>query len=127
VALPFPTSHDLPSLLNADYRTAPTFGNGPPKFLQLSANIEYTRGPHDRELEFQGVFTPQYLPYLSATAQQTAMSQLPSTPIAIKGKGKELIQDDNHNGEDESVPTPVSGSAEKARSYCPPYIALATS
>ena len=49
------------------------------------------RGPHDRELEFRGVFTPGYLPLLdgSDARSSSASSQHVSPVMESKGKGRE--------------------------------------
>lgn len=55
--------------------------------------VERPRSPHEREKEFQGVFTPSYLPLLDSNSRNERRSSYdhPASPppLDLKGKGKE--------------------------------------
>lgn len=56
---------------------------------------EIPRSPHEREIEFQGVFTPAYLPLLDSTDRNERRASDTQSPI-LEGKGKEKSMDMGH-------------------------------
>ncbi|KAJ9149560.1 hypothetical protein NKR19_g5644 [Coniochaeta hoffmannii] len=61
----------------------------PPPILYHTSGIpknprEGPRGPHDREFEFQGVFTPTYLPLLDGNDPPTPRQPRPVSTLAFK-------------------------------------------
>jgi hypothetical protein len=56
--------------------------------------VESPRSPHEREKEFQGVFTPSYLPLLDSTSRNEGRpgpEAQYSTSIDPKGRGREMV------------------------------------
>jgi len=66
------------------------------------------RGPHDREVEFRGVFTPGYLPLLDGSDARSSSAPRYLAPAA-ESKGKE--QETEHEGIDASTGTTRSLAA----------------
>jgi hypothetical protein len=64
----------------------------PPHYhMQESETEEGPRSPHEREKEFQGLFTPSYLPLLDSTSHERRSSYSPpTTPPLNKIKVKEM-------------------------------------
>ena len=60
--------------------------------MQESDTEEGPRSPHEREKEFQGLFTPSYLPLLDSTSSNERRSSYSpqTTPPLDKGKEKEM-------------------------------------
>lgn len=52
---------------------------------------------HEREREFQGLFTPSYLPLLDYTSREIRTSPLHSSPLLDNGKGKEMDEGQGGN------------------------------
>ena len=55
--------------------------------------VESPRSPHEREKEFQGLFTPSYLPLLDSTSRNERRSSYqpqPSPSLEAKSKGKDM-------------------------------------
>jgi hypothetical protein len=64
-----------------------------PLHIQEAREEEGPRSPHEREKEFQGLFTPSYLPLLDSTSRnerRSSSSPLLSLSYENKGKQKEM-------------------------------------
>lgn len=59
---------------------------------------EIPRSPHEREIEFQGLFTPAYLPLLDSSDRNERRANDTQSPILLEGKqkGKEKSMDMGH-------------------------------
>ena len=73
---------------------------------------EVQRSPHEREKEFQGLFTPSYLPLLDSTSsvRRSSPDPPPSPRYDLKGKEREMdSMDDDTSTDDREIPaTPQS-------------------
>lgn len=65
---------------------------------------EIPRSPHEREIEFQGVFTPAYLPLLDSSDRNERRASDTQSSI-LEGKGKEKRMDMGHGHVDASTDT----------------------
>lgn len=60
-------------------------------YRRSDAEMDSPRSPHERELEFQGVFTPSYLPLLDSTSRNERRSSYEQfSPSLDKGKEREM-------------------------------------
>ena len=62
-------------------------------YQREESQADSPRGPHEREKEFQGLFTPSYLPLLDSTTENERRSSYepqPSPSIEAKGKEREV-------------------------------------
>ncbi|KAK0732839.1 hypothetical protein B0T21DRAFT_349809 [Apiosordaria backusii] len=78
-----PPSHDMPESPATDHKT-PAWKGSPPPVLPHTSGIpkEGPRSPHEREKEFQGVFTPTYLPLLECNERSSHRSP-PTSPVSV--------------------------------------------
>ena len=102
--------------------------NGTSYFTTSTASIPYQRedqevesprSPHEREKEFQGLFTPSYLPLLDSTTRNERRSSYepqPSPSIAEKGKEREM---DSHIDAGTEVAGSLAASPELRRPETP--------
>jgi hypothetical protein len=59
--------------------------------------VESPRSPHEREKEFQGLFTPSYLPLLDSTSRNERRSSYePQLSPSLENKGKEREMEPSH-------------------------------
>ncbi|KAK0674253.1 hypothetical protein QBC41DRAFT_309693 [Cercophora samala] len=83
-----PTSHDMADSPATNHHTLKTPGwkgrKSPPPVLPHTSGVpkEGPRSPHEREKEFQGVFTPTYLPLLESNERSSYRSP-PTSPVSV--------------------------------------------
>jgi hypothetical protein len=86
------------SLANGIENAATSFLTNPTRTMAAQSHdqeVDRPRSPHEREKEFQGVFTPSYLPLLDSTTRNERRSSYdphpsPSPSLDTKGKGREM-------------------------------------
>jgi hypothetical protein len=77
----------------SDNQRSTDLGLPTPLHIQEATEEEGPRSPHEREKEFQGLFTPSYLPLLDSTNRndrRSSSSPLLSPSYENKGKQKEM-------------------------------------
>ncbi|KAK4204448.1 hypothetical protein QBC40DRAFT_164742 [Triangularia verruculosa] len=79
------SSHDMADSPATDLKTPVRKGRkSPPPVLPHTSGVpkEDPRDPHEREKEFQGVFTPTYLPLLESNERSSHRSP-PTSPVSV--------------------------------------------
>jgi hypothetical protein len=102
-AIPTGTS----DLANDSESAAPSYFTTPTSHIRADGSMDSPRSPHEREVEFQGVFTPSYLPLLDSSHRNERSSTPERTERTSPAfnKGKESEREMSSPGVDASTDT----------------------
>ncbi|KAK4177350.1 hypothetical protein QBC36DRAFT_327197 [Triangularia setosa] len=108
-----PTRYDMAeSPATTDHKTPAWKGRkSPPPVLPHTSGVpkEGPRSPHERDKEFQGVFTPTYLPLLESNERSSHRSP-PTSPVSIP-----VVQQQQPQQEPQQLPPPAPLSVDNVK------------